>query len=156
MLKITPIVNDKADARTQVSGLPNHSSVLCILMESSWAPRWMKFQRKNIQFYSVESLQSHTDTQLHEQKGSAEQEDALWKALLGLDSGRQGHSSGVWLSTRWQFLTVPSCLWSTESLGQVGLRWLGRTGSPLKLAHLGGTTESRSWAGWDGSTGERP
>lgn len=104
-------------------------------MESSESPAWMKFQRKGTQFYSVETLQNHTDSQLPGQKGSNEHEDTLWKALLSLDSG-------VWPSTKWQLLRVPSCLWSTESLGQVGLRWLRRTESPLSLAHLG-------WVGWE-------
>lgn len=114
----------------------------------------MRFQTKGTQHYSLELFQNHTNTQLPVQKGSTEHNDVFWKALLSLDSGRQGHSSGVWLSTRWQLLRVPSCLWSTECLGQVGLRWLWRTGSPLRLAQLGGTTESRIWAGWGGSTGD--
>lgn len=108
----------------------------------------MRHQRKVIHFCSVESLQSHTDTQLPVQKCSAEHEDAFWKALLGLASGRQGHSSGVWPSSRWQLLRVPAACWSTESLGLVGLGCLGRTGPPPGLAHLGGTMESGRWAGW--------
>lgn len=64
---------------------------------------------------------------------------------------------GLWEAgplLRGQFLRVPSCLWG--SLGQVGLRCRGRTGSPLRLGYLGDTTESRSWAGLDRSMTERP
>lgn len=78
-----------------------------------------------MQFCSVDTLQGHTDAHPHVQKGSADQEDALWKALLGLASARQG---------------IPQ-----------GKDWV-----PLRLAHLGGTTEWKSRAGWDGGTGERP
>lgn len=99
----------------------------------------MRFPRKGIQFYLAEILQRHADTQCPVWKCSAEHEDAFWKALLGLDSGREGHNSGVWPSSRWRLLRVPRCLRSPETLGQVGLKCLGRTGSPLGLVHLGGT-----------------
>lgn len=59
---------------------------------------------------------------------------------------RQGLSSVLPLSTKWQLLRVPS------RLGQVGLRWRRRLGSPLRLTPPGGTTEARRWAGWDGSS----
>lgn len=85
-------------------------------MTSSWAPPWRSFQRKTIQLYPVDTLQSRTDTHPHAQMGSAAQEAA-----------RQGPSSGAGRVPGGS-PESPRCPRSTESLGQEGLK-AGRTGS---------------------------
>lgn len=136
---ITPIVNDKAAIRTQVSRLPKALQCAPYFLNGKLlGPSLDEVSKKGyIHFCFLEIVPSHTGTQLPVQKCSAEHEDAIWKVLLGLDSG-------VWPSSRWQCLRVPAACGVQRAWG----RCRARTGSPLGLARLGGTTESRRWAGW--------
>lgn len=116
----------------------------------------MRFQRASGYFYSGETPRSHTDTPLDVQKGSAEHGDTFRKALLGRlwEAGPSFRGPALRLEAALESPQPPveRRHTGTGGAGMAARVWV----PPLRLAHLGGTIASRSWAGRDGSTRERP